>query len=441
MRRGRGLGAVAGTLVLGTFGMAGPTSAARPAATEASVFFVQMAPQDLELYVDGADIGGFPGRTQANFQFFETLVPAGTHNFQVFPAGTGPTSGTPVATTTATLGPGSDYTLVSYLDPSGTPQLGVLPFDTEATAAGSARLVIRNTADSSPVDVYVNGTKVASGLPDDPSAPVTADIAVPAGTTAVQVTAGGDPTTVLATQTLPLAPAEVADLEVTGAAGSGAPSIGIQGLYEYLPTGYWEATRDGGVYAEGTAPFLGSLGGRRLVSPVVGVTATPSGRGYWLAASDGGVFTFGDAGFFGSLGSIHLAAPIVGMAASPDGAGYWLVASDGGVFTFGDAGFFGSAGAEHLAAPVSGMAATLDGGGYWLVARDGGVFAYGDADWLGSAGGLPLAAPVVGMSASDDGHGYHLVGADGGVLDYGNGSFGGVPGPALTAPVVGVAAP
>ena len=40
----------------------------------------------------------------------------------------------------------------------------------------------------------------------------------------------------------------------------------------------------------------------RLVSPIVGMAPTPSGKGYWLVASDGGVFTFGDAHFYGSLG-------------------------------------------------------------------------------------------------------------------------------------------
>ena len=57
---------------------------------------------------------------------------------------------------------------------------------------------------------------------------------------------------------------------------------------------------------------------------------TADGRGYRLVASDGGVFTYGDAGFYGSMGGRTLDAPVVGMAATPDGRGYWLVASDGG---------------------------------------------------------------------------------------------------------------
>ena len=78
------------------------------------------------------------------------------------------------------------------------------------------------------------------------------------------------------------------------------------------------------------------------------MAATPDGRGYWEVASDGGVFSFGDAGFHGSMGGKPLNKPVVGMAATPDGLGYWLVASDGGIFNFGDAGFFGSAGDTPL---------------------------------------------------------------------------------------------
>ncbi len=101
-------------------------------------------------------------------------------------------------------------------------------------------------------------------------------------------------------------------------------------------------------------------------------------HGYRLVASDGGVFDFGGATYKGSMGGRHLNAPIVGMAATPDGGGYWLVGSDGGIFSFGDARYKGSMGDRHLNAPIVGMAATPDGGGYWLVGSDGGIFSFGD---------------------------------------------------------------
>ena len=91
--------------------------------------------------------------------------------------------------------------------------------------------------------------------------------------------------------------------------------------------------------------------------------AGPAGPpGLAEGAADGGVFALGDAGFFGSMGGRALAAPVVGVAASLDGAGYWLVAADGGVFAFGDAGFFGSMAGRALAAPVVGVAAFGAGG-------------------------------------------------------------------------------
>jgi len=124
----------------------------------------------------------------------------------------------------------------------------------------------------------------------------------------------------------------------------------------------------------------------------------PGGGGYIQVAADGGIFAFGDAAFHGSMGGKSLNSPIVGMASTPDGGGYWLVAADGGIFAFGDAAFHGSMGGKSLNSPIVGMASTPDGGGYWLVAADGGVFSYGDAGFYGSSGGRPLAARVVGGS-------------------------------------------
>jgi hypothetical protein len=72
------------------------------------------------------------------------------------------------------------------------------------------------------------------------------------------------------------------------------------------------------------------------------MTATPDGRGYWFVAADGGIFSYGDATFYGSMGGKPLNQPIVGMASTPDGRGYWFVAADGGIFSYGDAGYDGS---------------------------------------------------------------------------------------------------
>ncbi len=208
-----------------------------------------------------------------------------------------------------------------------------------------------------------------------------------------------------------------------------------------LQSSYWTVAADGGVFAFGNATFYGSMGGKHLNSPIVGLAPTPTGHGYWLVAADGGIFSFGDATFYGSTGALHLNSPIVAMTPTPDGGGYWLAASDGGVFAYGDATFHGSLGSIPLNRPIVGMTATTDGLGYWMVAADGGIFAFGDATFHGSTGSLHLAAPIVAMAADPHGEGYWLVGADGGIFAFGTatylGSMGGKP---LVKPVVSLAA-
>ncbi len=203
---------------------------------------------------------------------------------------------------------------------------------------------------------------------------------------------------------------------------------------------YWEVASDGGIFAFGNAQFFGSMGGKPLNRPVVGMASTPTGGGYWEVASDGGIFAFGNAQFFGSMGGRPLNQPIVGVAATPTGHGYWEVASDGGIFAFGNAQFFGSMGGRPLNQPIVGVAATPTGHGYWEVASDGGLFAFGNAPFDGSMGGRPLNQPVVGMASTSTGGGYWEVARDGGIFTFGSALFSGSMGGAvLDAPVVGLA--
>jgi len=208
---------------------------------------------------------------------------------------------------------------------------------------------------------------------------------------------------------------------------------------ELPPADAWAVTPEGRVSAFGDAPWFGDTSQVTLSSPIVGITATPTGNGYWLVASDGGVFGFGDAGFYGSTGSIRLNQPIVAMASTPTGRGYWLVATDGGIFSYGDASFYGSAGAMSLRSPIIGMATTPSGRGYWLAASDGGIFSYGDASFYGSAGSLNLVSPVTAIAASPTGRGYWLVARDGGVFTYGDARFSGSAAGASLGNVIGMA--
>jgi hypothetical protein len=202
-------------------------------------------------------------------------------------------------------------------------------------------------------------------------------------------------------------------------------------------SGYWLTAADGGVFAFGAAPFMGSAGNLKLDAPVIGIAGTPDG-GYWVAAKDGGVFSYG-VPFMGSMGGTPFNEPVVGIASTPDGGGYYLVAADGGVFTFGDAHFRGSMGGTPLNKPVVGIAVTWDNGGYYLVAADGGVFTFGDAVFQGSKGGFPLNAPMVGMAVGGTTFGYWLVDNAAGVFAFGVPLFNGGLQPSLNAPAVGMA--
>ncbi len=118
-------------------------------------------------------------------------------------------------------------------------------------------------------------------------------------------------------------------------------------------------------YPFGDAPAPGAAVTSNL--PLVGA-ATADNGGYWEVASDGGIFSFGDASFHGSMGGRPLNAPIVGMAATPDGGGYWEVASDGGVFGFSSP-FYGSRAGLTAEDRFFSIVPTSDGGGYLLVGQ------------------------------------------------------------------------
>jgi hypothetical protein len=139
------------------------------------------------------------------------------------------------------------------------------------------------------------------------------------------------------------------------------------------------------------------------------MASTKTGQGYWLVAADGGIFAFGDAPFLGSIGAIRLDQPIVAMEA-PRAGGYRLVASDGGIFAYGTADFLGSVAGVPLEAPIVAAAGSLTGAGYRMVAADGAVFCFGDATFLGRADPLSLrAGHAVGIVTQPVNGGYWVA--------------------------------
>ena len=89
----------------------------------------------------------------------------------------------------------------------------------------------------------------------------------------------------------------------------------------------------GGVFNYGDSQFYGSLDCIKLNEPIEGIVNTPSGGGNWMVASDCCVFAFGHAPFLGSVGGQSLASPIAGMFAN--GNGYTLVGEGGTLYPFG----------------------------------------------------------------------------------------------------------
>jgi IPT/TIG domain len=104
------------------------------------------------------------------------------------------------------------------------------------------------------------------------------------------------------------------DAGFLGSAGSIALNKPVVGM---APTtdgnGYWLVASDGGIFNYDAA-FLGSAGSTALNWPVEGMAAVTASPGYWLVAADGGVFSYGGAQFEGSMGGKPLVQPVVGIA-------------------------------------------------------------------------------------------------------------------------------
>jgi hypothetical protein len=389
--------------------------------------FEEASYPSLSVSVDAAD-----PVTLSDDKFNYGLISSGIHSI------TAKRGTETVASGTVEVPAGQHTTALIYLTPQGSVRVTGFGNGRAIPPLGQSQLVFRNTADAPPVDIYVNGTKVASGLVNDPLFPVHGSTLAAAGPVDIVVTLAGAPMSqALVVQRAALAAGDLVDVFLVGSNANHPSTLGLITDTVPLGIGYRLYASDGGVFDFGDADFFGSTGGLSLHAPVAGAAPTSSGGGYWLVGADGGVFSFGDADFFGSAANVKLDKPIVGMAGDPDDAGYWLVAGDGGVLTSGSAPFYGSTAGLPLKRPIVGMAATPDGRGYWLAASDGGVFSFGDAAFYGSTGAIDLNKPIVAIIPTIDARGYWLVASDGGVFSFGDAAFYGSTGAIhLDKPVV-----
>ena len=73
---------------------------------------------------------------------------------------------------------------------------------------------------------------------------------------------------------------------------------------------WWQARKDGKNYGFGGGPNFGGT-----VPSATAFATRHDGNGYLVVASDGGVFVFSNRRFLGSLGGKKLSAPIIGIKA------------------------------------------------------------------------------------------------------------------------------
>ncbi|HEY4947629.1 MAG TPA: hypothetical protein VII19_06995, partial [Acidimicrobiales bacterium] len=158
--------------------------------------------------------------------------------------------------------------------------------DRSAPPLGQSRIVVRNTANVAPVDVYLNGAKIASSLANTPASPTDATVLVGAGAITMVVTKAGHPISdPLYSQSGDLVAGDLLNVFVVGDSTAHPSTVDLLTNANPLGTGYRLYASDGGCSTSATPDTSGRWG----VRPSTGRSWAPrrrrsaSGTGWWPA--------------------------------------------------------------------------------------------------------------------------------------------------------------
>ncbi len=219
-------------------GSAGPREMPRSSGASSGLLsvFQEASAAPLDVSVDGsAPVSLSKG------QFTYGLVPLGTHTIVA-------TNGNhPYATGDVTLVQGENVTALVYLTtPKGKPAITGFKNHEIAPPLGQSRIVFYNAANCKPVDVYLQGRLVSSGLTNNPAHPKGQPVLVDAGQVSVSVTLeGGSPKSPIASVTGGLVAGDLLNVFLVGSCSDNFRSLSFLTNAIPLGTGYRLYASDG----------------------------------------------------------------------------------------------------------------------------------------------------------------------------------------------------
>jgi hypothetical protein len=127
-----------------------------------TIYVVHGVPDlEADVYLDGA-------LTLRGFGFGSVTdgleLPTGDYTLEVYPTGADPDADDPVLSAALTVGAGDDLSIVAHLGDGGDPMLTVYPNDLSTVEAGTARLIVRHTADAPAIDVRAAARPIVTDL-------------------------------------------------------------------------------------------------------------------------------------------------------------------------------------------------------------------------------------------------------------------------------------